>query len=65
MTRQEFVHAAHTDLSYSIEDIDAALSRAFAVSPEKQTYTPHDVQALAISIRLRAMYQSQEESYEE
>ncbi len=65
MTRQEFVHAAHTALSYSIEDIDAALSRAFAASPEKQTYTPHDVQALAISIRIRAMYRSQEEQYEE
>ena len=64
MTRQEFVHAAHTALSYSIEDIDAALCRAFAASPEKQAYTPHDVQALDISIRLRAMYQFQEEQYE-
>lgn len=65
MTRQEFVQAAHTALSYNTGYIDAALSRAFAASPEKQTYTPHDVQALDISIRLRAMYQFQEEQYEE
>lgn len=65
MTRQEFVHAAHTALSYSIEDIDAALCRAFAASPEKQAYTPHDVQALDISIRLRAMCDSAENPHEE
>lgn len=59
MTREEFVQAAHSALSYSIEDIDAALSRAFAASPEKQTYTPHDVQAVDISIRLRAMYREE------
>lgn len=56
MTRKEFTYAAHSDLSHSFEDIDAALSRAFAASPEKQSYTPHDLQALDLSIRLYALH---------
>ena len=52
MTREEFIFAAHSILPYSFEDTNAALDRAFAASPEKQAYTPHDVQALDLALRL-------------
>ena len=52
MTREEFIFAAHSVLPYSFEDTNAALDRAFAASPEKQAYTPHDVQALDLALRL-------------
>ena len=34
-------------------------------APDKEDYTAHNLQALELSIRLRAMYQFQEEQYEE
>ncbi len=52
MTREEFIFAAHSILPYSFEDTNTALDRAFAASPEKQAYTPHDVQALDLALRL-------------
>lgn len=63
MTRKEFITAAYTDLSHSFEDIDAALSRAFAASPDKQSYTPHDLQALDLSIRLHALHTEEPDTW--
>ena len=52
MTREEFIFTAHSILPYSFEGTNAALDRAFAASPDKRAYTPHDVQALDLAIRL-------------
>lgn len=41
------------------------MRRAAEAAPDKEDYTAHDLQALELSIRLRAMYQFQEEQYEE
>lgn len=65
MTWDEYTAAAYKTLSYSENDIGDALRRAAEAAPDKEDYTAHDLQALELSIRLRAMYQFQEEQYEE
>ena len=65
MTWDEYTAAAYKTLSYSENDIGDALRRAAEAAPGKEDYTARDLQALELSIRLRAMYQFQEEQYEE
>ena len=64
MTWDEYTIAAYKTLPYSENDIGAALRRAAEATPGKEDYTSHDLQALELSIRLRAMYQSPVEQRE-
>ena len=64
MTWNEYTTAAYKTLPYSENEIGAALRRAAEAAPDKEDYTSHDLQALELSIRLRAMYQSPVEQHE-
>lgn len=64
MTWDEYTAAAYKTLSYSENDIGDALRRAAEAAPDKEEYTSRDLQALELSIHLRAMYQSPREQRE-
>lgn len=65
MTWDEYTTAAYKTLPYSENDITEGLYRAAQASSDKEDFTAHDLHALDISIRLRVMYRSQPEQYEE
>lgn len=64
MTWNEYTTAAYKTLPYSENEIGDALRRAAEAAPDKEDYTSRDLQALELSIRLRAMYQSPVEQRE-
>ena len=65
MTWNEYTAAAYKTLPYSENEVGDALRRAAEAAPDKEDYTARDLQALELSIRLRAMYRSRQEQYEE
>lgn len=64
MTWDEYTAAAYKTLPYSENEIGNALCRAAEAAPDKKDYTSRDLQALELSIRLRALYPSPEEQRE-
>lgn len=64
MTWDEYTTAAYKTLPYSENEIGAALHRAAKAAPDKEDYTSRDLQALELSIRLRALYPSPGEQRE-
>lgn len=58
MTWDEYTAAAYKTLPYSENEIGDALRRAAEAVPDKEDYTSRDLQALELSIRLRALYPS-------
>lgn len=56
MTWDEYTTAAYKTLPYSENEIGDALRRAAEAVPDKEDYTSRDLQALELSIRLRALY---------
>ena len=58
MTWDEYTTAAYKTLPYSENEIGDALRRAAEAVPDKEDYTSRDLQALELSIRLRALYPS-------
>lgn len=64
MTWDEYTAAAYKTLPYSENEIGDALRRAAEAAPDKEDYTSRDLQALELSIRLRALYPSPEEQRE-
>ena len=61
MTWDEYTAAAYKTLPYSENEIGDALCRAAEAAPDKEDYTSRDLQALELSIRLRALYPSPDE----
>lgn len=64
MTWDEYTTAAYKTLPYSENEIGDALRRAAEAVPDKEEYTSRDLQALELSIRLRALYPSPGEQRE-
>lgn len=64
MTWDEYTAAAYKTLPYSKNEIGDALRRAAEAAPDKEDYTSRDLQALELSIRLRALYPSPGEQRE-
>ena len=64
MTWNEYTTAAYKTLPYSENEIGDALRRAAEAVPDKEEYTSRDLQALELSIRLRALYPSPGEQRE-
>ena len=64
MTWNEYTTAAYKTLPYSENEVGDALRRAAEAAPDKEDYTSRDLQALELSIRLRALYPSPGEQRE-
>ena len=64
MTWDEYTAAAYKTLPYSENEIGEALRRAAEAAPDKEEYTSRDLQAMELSIRLRALYPSPGEQRE-
>lgn len=64
MTWNEYTTAAYKTLPYSENGVGDALRRAAEAAPDKEDYTSRDLQALELSIRLRALYPSPGEQRE-
>ena len=64
MTWNEYTTVAYKTLPYSENEVGDALRRAAEAAPDKEDYTSRDLQALELSIRLRALYPSPGEQRE-